>query len=376
MKVYIKELGESFSKRTVSRWIKKDVTLIPVDSLADIGWEIPVIISRSDLSLEKSDVQNMIIYEDIFEKILDAVKNEIGNNFDYYFLKAALEEGKKPEIDTVITGSSYGLFGIEHSLLDRQVNLALASQDLFYSMKGFYEICHSNRNIRNLILCCSYYYFFSDLSKVQNKEEILRVSKVYDPIFHSRHNCILLPPAENGLPDSDIFDISQIVQVCTSSIYKNNYFNAQRQRHLFACRLWESKSKKWGEIEERERQKVSVIRADLHNKSKERKSTYMENKALLKELIKFCEEREITVVVVVPPAYKAYRDHLYGGYKDIFYGVLNQAEGTIHLLDLFDSAYFQAEDFNDMDHLGDTGAEKLTGMILNFLNDLNGNGNI
>lgn len=45
--------------------------------------------------------------------------------------------------------------------------------------------------------------------------------------------------------------------------------------------------------------------------------------------------------------------------------------GEIHLLDTFDDTLFEDSDFIDTDHLGDTGAEKITKIVLDTLREMN-----
>ena len=59
-------------------------------------------------------------------------------------------------------------------------------------------------------------------------------------------------------------------------------------------------------------------------------------------------------------------------YKNIFYSVLDKLDGTVHLLDLLeDSSFDNNFDFNDTDHLSDSGARKLSQMISSILNQIN-----
>lgn len=54
----------------------------------------------------------------------------------------------------------------------------------------------------------------------------------------------------------------------------------------------------------------------------------------------------------------------------MFYKVLNETEGLIHLLDLSDDNTYTESDFNDTDHLSNIGAKKMTQTILDVLQEL------
>ena len=56
----------------------------------------------------------------------------------------------------------------------------------------------------------------------------------------------------------------------------------------------------------------------------------------------------------------------------MFYSVLDKVDGTVHLLDLVeDSSFDNNFDFNDTDHLSDSGARKLSQMISSILHEIN-----
>lgn len=374
MIIWVKEIPDKMTVKSVSVWTKPSIEIRPLIGLESIQYGDYIIISKTDMDFnffEPFSLCSVLVYEDFFHKISNNVIVEISYNFDYYYLKNAISASKREEIDTIITGSSYGLFGIDCKQLPGAVNLALRSQDLYYSLKGIYEVCSANKNIRNIVLCCNYYYFFSDLSKTKNEDEIQRVSKVYQPLYEDLHNCELLPPKVNILPLSDIFDIERVVELYSFGEYEKAYFNKDRTRNSCAARVWEDKSKDWHQLNETEKVQAGIARAESHNKSYKWKISLDENKRLFNQLSVFCDSCGINLVLVVTPATSYYREHLYQEFKDDFFEVLNQAEGMIHLLDLYEDARFEEEDFNDTDHLSDSGAAKLTSAVRELLLGIN-----
>lgn len=214
-----------------------------------------IIVSKFDDAPLLSAEYSILIYEDLVKTITDSIAKDIQYNYDYYYLKNALEEAKSPMVDTIYTGSSYSTFGIENTLLHNVVNTALALQDLYYSYKCLQEICATNQNIKRTIL------------------------------------------------------------------------------------------------------------------------TVKENTNIITDITNFCNARNINLLFVVTPFTKYYREYSFNGFKEAFYDILNnKAEGVVHLLDLYEDAYFTDEDFNDSDHLGDLGAIKLTSFIQNVLQQINNEG--
>lgn len=372
MIVWIKEYEGVIDVKSVSMLIRDSIETKMLMNLGDVNDNDIIIMSRMD-SEDLLNQFNILIYEDFFEKISVNVVREYKNNYDYYYLKRILEKGKDGNIDTIVSGSSYGCFGIEGSMMSGAVNCALPSQDLYYATKNIYEICENNNQIRNIIVCCSYYYFYSDLSKTQNPIEIKRISNVYYPIFEDLHNCIMLPKRENQLLDSEIFDMEKILELYLMGESDEKYFNDNRKRKDFATKLWSDKSKEWREVKIEEKVWTGKERALRHNKSEERKMTFKENKKIFSELADYCTQKNINLILVVTPATKYYREHLSRTYKDSFYKVLDETKGDVHLLDLFEDENFADDDFNDMDHLGDEGAAKLTYFVVSLLEDINGN---
>lgn len=373
MEVYVKECS-AMNLNTIKPWLKKTIDIKPFISLDAVKINDIVVISNTeddDFYNNLSDY-NILVYEEFSEKIISNISQEFQYNYDYYYLKNALSAAADPNITSIISGSSYGSFGIETSLLTNAVNLSLISQDLYYSLEGIYYTCSKNRNIKNIVLCVGYYYFFADLSKTQNTGEIQRVSKVYDPLYGDKHNCYLLPPPPaNVLYKSDVFDIQNILDIYTQKECIKGYFHNQRPRKTFATKEWNDKSKEWYQLSINEKEEAAKRRASLHNKSIKRENSLLENVELFQDFLKFCDSEKINLLLVVTPSTPYYLNCLLPDYKSIFYDFLNEVDGVIHLLDLAEDTRFSDEDFNDTDHLNEKGAQKLTQIILNTLQEMN-----
>lgn len=179
MTIWIIEYN-NLSINSISVWLKANVNVKKYIDKNEIDFQDIVIASQKDPRIVSTNftAYTLVYYEDLLENLSNDIISEFTYNYDFYYLKNAIAHAISPEsnIDTIITGSSYGLFGIDASLLKSQENLSLPSQDLYYSLKGIYNVCSQNHNIKNIILCCGYYYFFSDLSKVKNDTELQRIS--------------------------------------------------------------------------------------------------------------------------------------------------------------------------------------------------------
>ncbi len=367
MTIWVKELFGKLTKETIQILVKKEINVEPFESLdaVEIGDEI--ILSNSD-TIEKDDLLPFIpvIYEDFVGKMLGNISNEIKENYDYYYLKEALEHAMDHSVRTIILGSSYGLFGIDTDMLAHDINLSLSSQDLFYSFLCLQSVYKSNPHISTVVFCVGYYYFYSDLSQSEGIE-ISRVSNVYYPLFQTMHNAKMIPAKKTKLIQSDLMDIGGVLKFFSTEEFQKGYFNSGRPREMLALKTWRDVGKKWDQISEAEREKAGRDRALLHNKLRKYKLTYSENTCKLQQLVSFCEKKSIRLLFVVTPGSKSYRSYFDPGFKNDFYAALASVDGTVHLLDLFDEASFTDRDFNDADHLSDSGAEKMTECILRFV---------
>lgn len=363
MTVFIKK-HPALNVKLVRNILKEDLSIQTITAPDKTNVSDVIIMSQKDKSLSKEEMNNynILFLEDVVGRIQENVWQEISNNYDYYYMKYQLSKAINSQIDTIITGSSYGLFGIKESMLPNAVNLSLASQDLYYSIKGIEYVWNINKNIKHIVLCASYYYFYSDLSKTKNDFEIQKITKVYSPIFDDRHNCYLMPPRKNILYKSDIFDIESVLERTANSFYTNGYFNDNAPRCNFATKIWQS-DKAWIDLSYEEKATSGKQRALSHNKSLKHINSLLANVELLCRFVQFCKERSISLTIVVAPASKYYAKHIAPQFKEIFYEVVNSIDSSLKILDYSNDESFLDDDFNDMDHLSESGAIKLTNAI-------------
>lgn len=370
MILYVKETAQ-FSVSNIRPWVKNTFSILPLNSLTHVSNNDIIILSAYDnSSIPNIDNYNYIIYEDAFEKLSASIVQEYEYNHDYYYIKYALDQAAAPTTTTLFSGSSYGAFGIIPSLFDNAVNLSSISQDLYYSINLVYAAYKKNNSIENVILPMQYYYFYTDLSKTQNHDEQTRISKVYYPLLNDSHNCVLFPPKQNFLYESDIFDVHSILNTYAYGEYQKGFFNNDRPRINYATKVWTDQSKDWSTLTEAEKYAAGKVRANQHNECQKYKKTLFENKNIFQNFVNFCNAKNINLLIVVTPTTPYYSNELSSNYKKDFYNILNNTEGIIHLIDLSDSDAFSDIDFNDTDHLNRDGAIKLSTILLDTLQEI------
>ncbi len=330
MTIFVK-CHSALDMRVAKELLRHTVEVKEFTTLDAVGYGDIILISKSDNALPE-DVKrsyNVIVYEDIAKRIADNCLAEYSCNYDYYHLRYQLGKAIKPAVDTLVSGSSYGLFGIEESQMKNAMNLALASQDLYYSLKGIRYVVERNKNIRNIILVVSYYYFYSDLSRTQNDYEIQRISKVYAPLLGDKHNCFLLPPKQRVLFESDIFAVEDILQRNVNRLCSAGYFNANMPRKNAALRLWQD-NRTWRELNEDEKWAAGRQRATSHNENLKRINSLLNNVMLFMEFVEFCTQNNIKLTVAVPPVSKYYKANISGRFKDMFYKIIRGVNKNLH----------------------------------------------
>ncbi|MGF0065078.1 hypothetical protein ACQRCQ_07395, partial [Lachnospiraceae bacterium SGI.085] len=281
------------------------------------------------------------------------------NNYDYYYLKNALADCYRKNYDTLVVGSSYARFGYDDKIsMGHAKNLALPSQDLYYASKIVKKCKNGHRNsIKNIIIGLGYYSFYSDLSKTENEKELSRISNVYNPIFEDTHNAIILPP-QVGIKQSSVWDMQSILNYFSNRIYNSiqgEYFSVIHDRKKCKTVMWKDFSKEWNEISADDRERAGQQRAQLHNKEIGYYESYIENIAILDQLIEQCERENIKLYICVFPVTKEYSKYIDKQMIDNFWNALSCAKGEIHVLDLNECECFGLNDFNDMDHLSAVG---------------------
>ena len=289
MKVWVKEYDNILTAEMIRIWIRSNIEVLTFRGYQYMSEDDLLIVTISDLSVEKEKfyLYRIVQYEEIFTKLTKAIIEECEYNYDYYYLKNTLQAAREPNIHTLFTGSSYGLFGIDNKIMGTSANLSLISQDLYYSLKGIYDVVENNSNIKNIVLCVGYYYFFSDLSRAGNKNEIMRITRVYNRIFGDMHNCCLLPPFQSMLPQSSIFDVENVMDLWAISKCCNGYFNEGKLRKNSATKEWMDTSKNWIDLSKNEKRMAGKIRAEKHNKGILRKGTFEENKKNIFRILQF-----------------------------------------------------------------------------------------
>lgn len=356
----------------LKKFVKSTVNITEIKCIEELKSEDFLIVSNKYNNYEDlaKKIPNIFLWEDICNDVYNYSVNRYKLNYDFYHLKCSLKKALKPEIESIVVGSSYALFGIDESLLSTPcVNLALPSQDIYYACLIGRNTISQNRNIKKIFIGTGYYSFHSDLSRCKN--ELIRLTKVYYPILGDKHNCTVLPRSdEPDLYEHEIFDMKQIFDIFYNKFFdefNGSYFTDSIDRFLLKTAFRGAWNTKWFELDDVLKEESAQIRTIAHNKVIKYIDSYKENIETLNSFVCFCNRRNVIVYLISFPSTIFYQRYLLKEYKESYMLALNSISGQIKFIDFNDLDMFEDKDFVDMDHLDKSGAIKVS----EYINNLN-----
>ena len=289
----------------------------------------------------------------------------LNKNYEYCYLESMHYLNSCQNTDLIITGMSYGLDGVDSTLLKGNVlNFSMHSQDLYYDYLHIKKAVEDSQNsISQCVLTLGYYSLFYDLSLSSSGWKCL---KTYKPLFADVHHA----KAVNIDMGNDMCD-----DACTE--FYHTFFNKNRSYYGPAIiREFTSipitKKGGWINLDSKERDEAAFELAQKHNKHIKHKETFEENKQILNNIFNFLKMNHIRVIIAILPFSKEYLKYIDSNYKTILLSVLEEIteDMKVDFVDMNDMEYFSDEDFLDSDHLNRKGAIKATVLLDGVLNHL------
>ncbi|MCI8855546.1 MAG: hypothetical protein HFH26_03235 [Clostridiaceae bacterium] len=290
----------------------------------------------------------------------------LGRNYDYLWMRTMLEQASSTHISgsTLITGSSHALNGMKESCWVNAFNCSMHSQDLYYDFlcaRRVLERAGKDRFVRCFIVL-GYYIAFQDLSLSTYARQYL-IPQIYYPIFHDVHNWEI-PPVDDpwagtdGIPDT-------LKKHCEQSaiqmiLEQGTYYSQFRPRRSY----FDLKGKQWKDLSMEQKHRLAEIRAGDHNKIFRHKSSYNENKQILKDYVHFLNLNHVLPIVVIPPFTPEYNRYTLPEMKDAVVEMLDAVPEDVHYVNFNQGCMFGPSDFMDTDHLSAEGAEKVSSILV------------
>lgn len=273
---------------------------------------------------------------DFLQKIIDILRLHLSKEVLWEHYKKFKEiEQYKNETKTLILGSSHGIYG--YKAIDGEYNLALSSQDLYYSYKLYEKYLKELPNLKNVIL---FYSVFSNgfiLDKTGEKQRVLAYKNLFKlPVLN---DCLYFKIYNLSFP----------------------YYLGKVKKRPIICNHGNIENPKFFVSEEI----TPELRAKQHLKNNLRpnKQNYW-----VENLINLAKENNHKVYIILSPATNAYKNCLPES-KELFKDILDLiCDKDINLIDLYNSEMFTEDDFGDLDHLNSKGAEKLSNYVRSLMN--------
>lgn len=334
-----------------------------------------ILLTDTDLIVENTYFDLILSSNKVSEVLLEGCLRLYKIYYDYNYTKNSLLKSYEDDIQNIVVGNSYALVGVDEFLLkDNSINLALHSQDLYYTTQLAKKAISRNKNIKRCVISLSYYVLYHDLSRGNSEFSINRTEKVYYPLLKDKHNSI----RKNIKPIMNLNDLGPNSLI-------NNIFNLQEVENHFSRQIYSQnmhyysevrgvdRTKDFDKLDTEQKEDNGLMRATAHNKIYKYKETKEEFSIILKELFSYLEENSIIPVPVIFPTsnyyYKNLREEYITEFKDLLEGL--KRDYNLEILDLRDDKYeFDDTHFIDSDHLNRNGEIKATSHINEFIEEL------
>jgi hypothetical protein len=289
--------------------------------------------------------------------------------YDRLYLSGKLNalSSNRKNTSVLLGGSSYAMVGLIENLMPRPaVNLAVNAQDPYFALLSAERAKESAKKIDTIIITGGYYFWHFDLSDNPSSYTKSVLTRTNYPVLKDLHNYTGdLPPALlRGVKEplfESIFDFNAMCEDIYGKVSERlaflSYFNNEIHKRPPNGML----NFPFREQNDELNYKAAKARAGAHNG--QYNITRLENNLkLLSEFMLKMNSKNVRVLLIIPPVTVFYRHHSDLGLKETFYERLEplKRELGVEVIDLFESTDFDVSDFQDYDHLNDSGAKKLS----------------
>lgn len=321
--------------------IHNNKKIIKPNEICKYNYDYIIIASQFNTEI----LEQLLKYNISYEKILQFSKYSASQwNYVEFIVKNLIEN--KKSFNTLITGISYLYKGINvNKFCKPAYNLANPSQDLYYDYNIVKYVLEKDKkqfkSVKNVIIGLCYYSFQYDLSLSSMKEKCC--------LYYEAIGC------KNHFQGISLMQRDKLINdKIGKKIFK---FNSEGYLDV----NWFYNENRVSNINEENGKKQAIIDCN-----KNYPNTVKQNTVILRNYLEFLHINNINPIVIVCPVSKYYKKYFSNRIKDEFYNIIDviRNEFKFQFLDFFDSSLFNDNDFYDVSHLNDIGAEKFT-QILN-----------
>lgn len=253
------------------------------------------------------------------------------------------------KIEILALGSSHVYYGLNPDLFYTSCfNLAQVAQTPEFDLKLFQHFLPQLPNLKVLIYPISYFTFYWDLQSSRESWRLKNYSLYY--------NIEAAQSVKNYFEILSVDPKSNYKRIIDFYIHKKTEVGVTPRGWGFNC--------------------LAEFSANLDQTAAEsavRHTSvdglfFSKNSSEVEEIIKICQQNGIQVVLLFPPAYKAYRDQINKKQLTQTYSKIDslvKEYDNCRFIDIFADTNYIARDFLDADHLNNLGSRKMS----QFLND-------
>jgi len=272
---------------------------------------------------------------------------------DYKFKKEYLDNHSQ-NIEILCLGSSHTYYGINPAYFNKKsFNGSHVSQTLDYDLKILRKYQDRLNSLKYILIPISYFTLYS---KLDRGIESWRVKNY--PLYYN-------------IQSYNIKDYSEVLSINTGTNARRIYsYYIKKNEEITTSELG------YGTSHSSKNQQdliKSGIEAAKRHTTKKDDTLFNENIENLKSIIQLAQQNKSIVIFFTPPAYYTYSENLNPNQLEKTVNTINKIakeyDNTLYINYMHDKR-FHKSDFFDADHLNEIGAEKLTKLLNNLINNI------
>ena len=283
-----------------------------------------------------------------------------------YKQKRSYMDSHSDEIEVLVLGSSHSLYGINPKYFSQKTyNMAYVSQSLDLDYKILEKYQDRFKNLKTIIVDISYFSLYATLETGPESWRAKNYNIYYDiPTSKATNNFEVLT---NKL---DI-NYSRMKSYYTKKIKNDKAFiDSTFTAKMYNGWISLKPAKNTDDLEE-----TGVVAAERHTydiTERSKVETHNEQTNVLGKIVNWSKQKNVKVVFVTTPTYKTYYNRINAAQWDNTYKVIEdicRKNSNCQYINLLknEEDLFTEKDFSDADHLSETGAEKMSKLINQFL---------
>jgi len=262
---------------------------------------------------------------------------------DYSYKKEYLDKNAR-NIETLFLGSSHAYHGINPEYISgNSFNASHIAQPIDLDYKLLLKYSQDLKNLKNIVIPISYFSLFGRLS---NGTEPWRIKNY--TIYYKLNT-------SNNLRYS--FELLSVGSLINAKRIFQYYFN--KKNEITCSEFGYASTVKNNDL-------IKTGKAASKQHTIKDKKYLQESIEIISKIISYGKKNNINVLFYTSPAYYSYRENLdsnqYNTTIKTMDSICNNHKNSYYL-NLISDPNFQAEDFQDADHLNKKGAKKLTIII-------------